>query len=337
MKAALFKGPGDIELVERNLDTPQGNELIIKVDSCGVCGTDFHIYHGTAPAKNNTVLGHEFSGVIVDKGKDCHDFTVGDKVVIDPNIYCGKCSYCKEGKVQFCENHKAIGVTQDGGFAEYVLTPCTQAYKIPSNFPLNLAAFAEPLSCCIRGIDRAEIKVGESITIIGGGVIGLMMMQLAKISGAAKVIIIEPDKNRRELAIQLGTDFVFSPIDENFFQSIMDITNGGADTVIECVGKPVAIENGIGLTKRGGKIVIFGLAPIKSKIELNLNEIFRKELSIKNSFLNPFTFGRAIDLLFSRKINVDLFTVKKVNIDELRNVFVLDNNLNSLKYQFHNN
>ena len=92
-------------MVERILDTPQGNELIIKVDSCGVCGTDFHIYHGTAPAKNNTVLVHEFSGVIVDKGKDCYDFTVGDKVVIDPNIYCGKCSYCKEGK---CNSAKTI-------------------------------------------------------------------------------------------------------------------------------------------------------------------------------------------------------------------------------------
>lgn len=336
MKALQFKSPGSVEVVEKNFPLCGDGELLVKVESCGVCGTDFHIYHGTAPAKRNTILGHEFSGVVVEKGNESGDFSIGDKVAIDPNIYCGKCSYCREGKVQFCLNHKALGVTQDGGFAEFVLVPIQQAYKIPSDFPLSIASFAEPLSCCIRGIDRAEIKSGENVVVVGGGAIGLMMMQLARISGAAKLIVIEPDKRRGELAIKLGADFVFAPDAENLLQSIKDITSGGADTVIECVGKPEAVELGIGLTKRGGKVVVFGLAPVNSKIELDLQDAFRKELSIKTSFLNPYTFERAVKLLINKKIDVEKFTVTKVNLDNLINVFTQGNNQQTLKYQFQN-
>ncbi len=336
MKAVSFKVPGYLEIIEKNLPQPKEGELLIEIDSCGVCGTDFHIYHGTSPANKNVILGHEFSGIIAEKGENCSDFQIGEKIAVDPNIYCGICSYCREGKIQFCVKHRALGVTQDGGFAEYVLIPISQAYKIPSDFPLDYAAFAEPLSCCIRGIDRAEIKVGEKIVIVGGGAIALMMLQLVKISGATKVIIIEPVQNRREQALQLGADFALSPTEENLFGFIMDITNGGADTVIECVGKPEAVEVGINLTKRGGKVIIFGLVPVNSKIELNLNEVFRKELSIRTSFLNPYTFGRSVELLVSKKISVDSFTVTKVNLDELKNLFILGNNFNSLKYQFHN-
>ncbi|MBI1936544.1 MAG: zinc-dependent alcohol dehydrogenase family protein [Ignavibacteriales bacterium] len=336
MKALQFKFPGLLEVVEKNFPLCGEEELLIKVESCGVCGTDFHIYHGTAPAKTNTILGHEFSGVVVEKGNECGGFSIGDKVAIDPNIYCGRCSYCREGKVQFCMNHRALGVTQDGGFAEFVLVPVQQAYKIPSDFPLDIASFAEPLSCCIRGIDRAKIKPGENVIIIGGGAIGLMMMQLARISGAAKLIVIEPDKYRRELALKLGADFVFAPDVENLFHSIKGITNGGADTIIECVGKPEAVELGIELTGRGGKIVVFGLAPVNSKIELYLQEAFRKELSIKTSFLNPYTFERAVELLINKKIDVEKFTITKVNLDNLTKVFAQGNNRQILKYQFQN-
>lgn len=336
MKSLQFKSPGLVEVIEKDFPLCGEEELLIKVESCGVCGTDFHIYHGTAPAKRNTILGHEFSGIVVEKGNECGDFSIGDKAAIDPNIYCGRCPYCREGKVQFCVNHKALGVTQDGGFAEFVLVPVQQAYKIPQNFPLDIASFAEPLSCCVRGIDRAKIKPGENVIIIGGGAIGLMMLQLARISGAAKLILLEPDKHRRELAIKLGADFVFVPGSENLFETIKDITNGGADTVIECVGKTEAVELGIQLTKRGGKVVVFGLAPVNSKIELNLQEAFRNELSIKTSFLNPYTFERAVKLLVNKKIDVEKFTVTKVNLDNLINVFVKGNNKQTLKYQFQN-
>ena len=336
MKAALFIAPGSIELTEKNLEAPLRNELLVRIDTCGVCGTDFHIYNGLAPAKNNIILGHELSGVVVDKGKDCNDVAIGDGVAIDPNIYCGKCDYCRKGKVQFCLNHKALGVTLNGGFAEYVLAPVSQAHIIPTNFPLDIAAYAEPLSCCIRGIDKAEVNVGENIIIVGGGAIGLMMMQLAKISGASRVVLIEPDEHRRILGKELGADFVASPTSHDLNEEIENITKGGADTIIECVGKPEAVGLGISLAKRGGKIIVFGMAPVNSKLELNLHQFFQKELSIISSFLNPFTFGRAVNLLIDRKILVERFSITKLSFENLLNVFTLNNKTHTLKYQFQN-
>lgn len=336
MRAALFKEPHRIDLIKKELPVAKQNELIIKIDTCGICGTDFHIFNGTAPAKNNTILGHEFSGVIIDKGKENNDFKVGDRVVVDPNIYCGFCSYCKEGNVHFCKNHKALGVTLDGGFAEYAVVPSSQVYLIPDDLPLNRASFAEPLSCCIRGIDRAQIKAGENVSIVGGGTIGLIMMQLAKLSGAANVIVIEPQQHKRELAIQLGADFVFSPDDSRLIDSIQDITHGGSNTAIECAGNSNAVTIALNLVRRGGKVIIFGLASRDSKIELNLQEAFRNEVIIKFSFLNPFTFSRAVELLSARKINVEKFSVSEVTFENLSNVLEHGNNTNTLKYQFKN-
>lgn len=336
MKAVIFKNPHEIEIIEKNLPILQKDEILIKIDSCGVCGTDFHIYHGLSLAKKNTILGHEFSGIIVDKGIECSNFSIGEKVAIDPNIYCGKCSYCREGKVQFCKNHKALGVTIDGGFAEFAVVPVSQAYSLPDDFPLSLASFAEPISCCIRGIDRAKIKTGENVVVVGGGAIGLIMMQLVKISGAAKVIVVEPDLNKQKLAKQLGADFVFSSSDNELIDAVKTITNGGANTSIECVGKVEAVELSIKLVRRGGKVVIFGMPPTNAKIVLNLQEAFQNELTIKTSFLNPFNFSRAIELLINNKINVAQFPVTKVTLENLAEVFKLGRQPNSFKYQFQN-
>lgn len=335
MKALIFIEPGKLEIAEKKLRKPNNNELIIKINSCGVCGTDFHIFKGDSFAECNTILGHEFSGIIVDKNNHI-EFENGDKVVIDPNIYCGKCSYCRNGKINFCKNHKALGVTLDGGFAEYAIVPITQVYKIPSDISLDIASFAEPLSCCLRGIDRAEIKIGESVAILGGGTIGLMMLQLARLCGAAKLILIEPIEFKQQLAYKFGADLVLSPFEPNLNEIINDITNGGVDCVIECVGKPEAVSQCFDIVKRGGKIVLFGVHPINSRIEIDLNKAFLYELSIRTSYLNPNTFSQAIELLINQKIHVESFPVEKISLETLLNVFDLKTKIDTIKYQFHN-
>ncbi|MFA3784201.1 alcohol dehydrogenase catalytic domain-containing protein [Melioribacteraceae bacterium 4301-Me] len=336
MKAALFVEPFHLDVAEKQLPPLYDDNLLIKINTCGICGTDYHIFSGTALAKKNTVLGHEFSGVIIDKGKNCVNFEIGDKVVIDPNIYCGKCKFCKEGKVNFCVNHKALGVTLDGGFAEYAVIPSSQAYIIPDNLPLSEASFAEPISCCIRGIDRAQIKVGEIVSIIGGGTIGLIMLQLAKISGAAIIIVIEPVEHKRQLAKELGADFVFSPYDNQLVASIKDLTHGGPHLAIECVGKTETAALAIELVIRGGNVVIFGQPQLNSKLEFNLYEAFKNEITIKTSFLNPFTFSRAVELLSNKKIDVSKFPVTEVGFDSLPDILKNGYNSTSLKYQFKN-
>ncbi|MFH1195700.1 MAG: alcohol dehydrogenase catalytic domain-containing protein [bacterium] len=336
MKAVVFKAPGNLVIEDRNIRALADDELLIEVGACGVCGTDVHIFRGEAAAKNNTIIGHEFSGLLVDVANKSFDFNIGDKVAVDPNIYCGYCSYCKVGKIQFCSNHTALGVTEDGGFAEYVIAPVSNTYKLPIDFSLSTAAFAEPLSCCIHGIDKAEIKVGENIIIIGGGAIGLMMLQLSLLNGAAKCVLIEPVEEKRNLAKTLGIDLAFSPNDENLEANINDVTRGHIDCIIECAGNPDAASLALKLAGKGSRIIFFGLHPAGSSMGVNLQEIFKKELSIKTSLLNPFTFSRAIEFLISKKINVELFDTTKMTLYELVKFFTEKHIHNSIKYQFNN-
>ena len=141
MKAALFAGNKNLTVEELSLDIMKDDDIIIEVNACGVCGTDFHIFNGEAPAKVPVIIGHEFAGSIVETGKSVSEFKVGDKVVIDPNIYCGYCRFCRVGKINLCENLKALGVTENGGMAQYSTVPQKQAYYLPPNFPVQDAIF----------------------------------------------------------------------------------------------------------------------------------------------------------------------------------------------------
>lgn len=335
MKSLLFIKPNNIEIIDKELRKPESNELIIKIDTCGVCGTDFHIFRGESLANENTILGHEFSGTVYDNN-NIADFNLGDKVVVDPNIYCGTCYYCRQGKINFCINHKALGVTEDGGFAEYAIVPAKQAYKIPSYISLSTIAFAEPLSCCLRAINKTIINAGESVIIFGGGSIGLLMLQLVKLRGASKVILIEPITIRQQLAQKLGADYVFAPNENNLKTIIYDITHGGADTIIDCVGKPEILSLSIELINRGGKIILFGVPPIHSNVSLELHKIFLNELTITSSYLNPYTFNYAIELLVNHKIDVEQLPVKKVDIESVKNILESGADESIIKYQFHN-
>ncbi len=336
MLAALFNGNKNITLCDYSLKPLEKNELLIKVAFCGVCGTDRHIYEGKAPSSIPVILGHEYSGIIVEKGVTDSEFKIGDKVVINPNIYCGYCDYCKRGKVNFCENHQALGVTLNGGFAEYSIVPMSQAYTLPGDFDLSLAAFAEPLSCCLRGIQHADIKPGETVVIIGGGAIGLLMVQLVRNSGASKIILVEPDRLKRKLGLEFGADYAFDPDNDNLKEVIHDSAKSQTDVVIECVGKNETVQLAVELAGKGSKIVIFGLAPSDHNITFNLQYLFKNELGILNSYLNPFTFGPAVSLLVAGKINVRKLITDKIELKNFNSIFN-DHTKSSIKQQIMNN
>ena len=321
MLAAVFSGTRNITVRDYSLRPLEKSELLIKVAYCGVCGTDKHIYEGNATSSIPVILGHEYSGTITEKGSKNTKFDIGDKVAIDPNIYCGCCKFCRIGKVNFCENLKALGVTHDGGFAEYSIVPISQVYLVPNDFDLSIAAFAEPLSCCLRGIEHADIKPGNSVVIIGGGPIGLLMIQLVKNAGASRIILIEPDAHKQKLGIELGADYYLSPVEEKISEKINELTDSQVDVVIECVGNKNTVDQAINLAGKGGKIVIFGLAPKDQHITLNLQHLFQNELKIFNSFLNPFTIKPAIDLLIHNRINVQQLITKQVSLKNINDVF----------------
>jgi 2-desacetyl-2-hydroxyethyl bacteriochlorophyllide A dehydrogenase len=337
MLAAIFHGNKKIEVCEYTLPILRPNELLIKVDSCGICGTDRHIYSGSAPSSIPVILGHEYSGTIVDLTNNSSRFKIGDKVAIDPNIFCGYCNYCKKGDINFCENLNALGVTLNGGFAEYSIVPSSQAYILPDDFDLSIASFSEPLSCCLRGIDHADIKPGNTVVIIGGGSIGLLMVQLVKISGASKIILIEPDYSKQVLGTELGADSVVDSNQEKLFEQISDLSKGHVDVVIECVGNKSTVEDAIKIAGKGSKVIIFGLAPKDQTISLNLQYLFHKELKIFNSFLNPFTFQSAVNLLVTKKVEVLKLITQQIDLKEIPDYF--SNNIvsSNIKVQLINN
>lgn len=336
MLAAVYKGDKQFDLTEYPVRNLNEGEVLVKVNSCGICGTDHHILAGKTYANVPVILGHEYSGTVVDKAEGIKRIALGDKVVIDPNIYCGKCKYCRKGMINFCENHQALGVTMNGGFAEYSHVPVSQIYKLPNDFNLSEAAFAEPLSCCLRGIQQAEINVGDSVVVIGGGSIGLMMIQLARISGASKVILIEPLPNKREIALKLGADLTLDPTETDSINKLIDYTNGGADVAIECVGKNETVEMSLDLVDRGGTVVVFGLAPINEIAKIDLAKNFQKELKIHNSYLNPFTFNSAVKLLTSSKINVVDLVSLQVPLKNIKELFSTNKFSGNIKIQVTN-
>ncbi|MFQ5604165.1 MAG: zinc-dependent alcohol dehydrogenase family protein [bacterium] len=333
MQAVVFNKPFEMALTDYPLRNLQPQEICVQIEACGVCGTDHHIYAGEAPASPPVILGHEFVGRVVETGASVVDFKSDDHVAIDPNIPCRTCSFCRAGKIHLCTNLKALGVNLNGGFAEYAIVPAGQAYGLPDDFPAETAAFAEPLSCCLHGIQQAAINTGDAVAIVGGGTIGLLMLQLVRLAGAAMTLLMEPVAEKREIAAGLGADHVLDPASDALFEEVNEITNGGADVVIECAGNSKAVSCAVKLAKRGGRIVLFGLAGKSDCVNLNLQDFFHRELTLKGSLLNPFTFQTAIQLLTSNKISTEPLKVKPLELSQIADFFSQLKNSQILKYQ----
>jgi 2-desacetyl-2-hydroxyethyl bacteriochlorophyllide A dehydrogenase len=335
MRKAFFIENEKFEVQEAPIPEPEAGELLIQNKACGVCGTDIHIYHGEPGSADVTppvVLGHEYAGIIQKVGEGVSGFQVGDHVTIDPNIYCGVCRYCRDGKKQMCENMKAIGVTQDGGFAEYSIIPASQAFLLPSELDLEMGAMAEPLACCIHGIDQAQIKTGDTVVIIGGGAIGLLLLQLARLSGASQVILSEPVELRQEIAKKLGADATFDPMKKDPAEEVKKLTGkDGADVVIECVGKTVATKQAFEMAAKGATILLFSVPSVDATFDLPLFDVFKKELVIKGSFVNPDTHARAVDLLRSGKIQIVPLITHRFGLDEMDQAIKMQMSAQSIK------
>lgn len=323
MKAAVFYTKEDLRVEEREIPKAYGDKVLIKIKACGICGTDMHIFdgdEGAAPTPAGTTLGHEFSGEVVEIGEMVNGIKVGDKVCVDPNKLCNECSFCKDGVGHFCENMIGIGTTVDGGFAEYCLVPMSQVYKFEKDITFAEAAMTEPVACCLHGIDMCNINVGDTVLVIGGGMIGLIMLQLAKLKGAATLILVEPIPEKREHALKLGADIVIDPINENTAEVLAKNNITRINTVIECVGKTATIEQAISLAGKYSTVMMFGLTRPNDEIKVKPFEIFKKEIVLKASFINPYTQSRALKLIENKKVDVSSMIYKQIPLAELPSV-----------------
>ena len=308
MRGTYFWGNGMFETRVMPEHPLADTEVLIKVAACGVCGTDVHICHGdkgSAEVIPPVVLGHELSGTVMDIGSKVTHLKIGDRVSVDPNRYCGECHYCKIGKKQLCTSLYAIGVNRDGGFAEYCYVPEAQCYRLAPGVPLEYGAMAEPLACCIHGVDRAKIRLGDTVLVIGGGAIGLLMVQLARQSGASSVVLSEPVELRREIGLKLGADAVIDPIQEDLRERLTQITGmDGVDVVLECVGNTTATAQAFDAAKRGATVLLFSVPKAGAIHPLSLEAVYQKELNILGSLINPDTHQRAVDLINRGRIQL---------------------------------
>lgn len=300
MQAVRLHAPGDVRLDTIDIPVPGESEVLVKVVRSGICGTDLHITKGTFPAPNLPLtLGHEFAGVIVETGGSNSALNIGDAVVVDINIACGRCFFCRRGQKLFCPTVAQLGVHRAGGLAEYVVVPAANVYVLPAGVDLDAAAYVEPLACAVHGQDRIGVSFGDRVLVIGGGPMGLAHIALSKLAGASAVIVSEPDATRRALATRMGADHVVDPFASDLDEFLADLTDGvGPDIVIEAVGSIATYETAIRVVRRGGKLLAYGAAPQSAKLTVRPFDIYAKELTIVGSYAGTYdTWPRAITLI----------------------------------------
>jgi len=316
MKAVVINKAGQVSVENVTYPKLGKDEIIIQVKNCGVCGTDFHIYNGDFVGSYPIIPGHEVSGVVVELGSDVSKPEIGTRVTVDPSIFCGACYFCKTNRGNHCQNWQALGVTQNGGFAEYIKAPQENVYTIPESMSFIEAAFVEPVSCIVYGLRRLKITNGDNVLILGAGPIGLQMAQLIKHGNAASVTVTDLKPSRLELAKSLGLGKTVLA-DDKQFQVLKDIAPLGFDVVIDVTGVAKVAETAISYTKNTGKVMFFGVCPPEDKIAISPFEIYKRDLEIYGSFALCYTFYAAIDLLENKAICVKPLVSDLISIEDL--------------------
>lgn len=318
MMAGVFEGHGRLSVKE--VDVPfiaSPDELLIKVDACSVCGTDVHILE-VPPAGFDVapgiILGHEITGQVVGIGNSVRKIKVGDRVVVEPNDYCGICRFCLDGLTNHCENQTSIGVTKNGGFAEYVKVIERVTHKIADDLPVNIAVFAEPLACVVNGFRKISAMPGQSAFVIGAGPIALIFVQMLKSAGISPIIVSEPSEARREFAKKSGANYVIDPFQENTEKFVKDLTGVGPDIVIDVVGSQMA--EAVKAVKNGGRVLLFGYNT-KAEPKVIQHMIVNKEIQVLGTWIARGTFPDAVKILEKNVLDLQMLITHVLPLEKL--------------------
>lgn len=312
MQTIVIPQPNEISLTERDIPEPGPGELLIQVMASGICGTDLHIYRGEYMGKYPVIPGHEFSGVVVATGGQITRFKTGDHVAVEPNIACDNCVNCLNNRQNFCLNWQAVGVTLPGGMEQYVLVPEKAAFNI-GELAFECGAFVEPLSCVIHGVERTHISLADHVAILGAGPIGNLILQMARLQGAARVTMLENNPGRAELARQLGADVVLTRLE--------DMKLDTYDVVIDATGAIPLMNRTIDFARKGGTVLLFGVPPSGKNMEVEAFKIFQKGLTVLSSFTSVRNSYQAVDLLQTGKIQVEPLISHRLPLRELESAF----------------
>ena len=332
MKAAYYEAVHEIDVREAPDPEPGPEDVLIRVHSCGICGTDQHIFDGDVGGPLPLIGGHELAGEVVSVGAEVpDDFPVGGRVAVEPNISCGSCFYCQRGQVNHCLRWSAIGVTRDGGFADYVVAPATNVYRV-GEMDYEVAAFIEPLSCVVYGLKRLEIPLGANVLIYGAGPIGLLMLQLVRHGGASEIAVVDLKQDKLDLAGTLGATITVAagPSADPALREALPL---GFDVVIDCTGVPSVVEHTFTHVRNNGKLLFFGVNPPDARISISPYEVYRRDLQIFGSFALRFTFQDALALLESGAVDVKPLLSERLPIDRFAEALGLAGSGEALKVQ----
>lgn len=309
MKAAVIEKPGEISVRDVPAPRPDPGHVVIQVGACGICGTDLHIAAGEFPPSPYPLIpGHEFAGTVTEVGDDVHTgIAPGDRVAVDPSLFCGHCRQCRRGRGNLCANWGAIGDTVDGAFAEYVAVPATTCYRLPDTLSFAQGALVEPVSCAVHGVRRLGVAAGERILVIGAGTMGLIMTQLLAASGA-RVSVVDLMESKLPLAESLGAAEVATSVD--------DLPKRAFDAAVDVTGAPPAIEDAFNSLDRGGRLQIFGVAADDASVNLSPFRIYNDEITVVGSMAVLHSYGNALELVADGIVQTEPLVSHTFALDE---------------------
>lgn len=333
MRAASIASPNQTSVTSVPQPTVLEHEVLIRVQSAGICGTDIHILKGEYEANYPLIPGHEFSGEVAAVGSRVRGFRAGDRVTADPNIPCGICYFCQRNEPNQCRDLRAVGVTRDGAFAEYVSVPESNVFAI-GDLPYPSAALIEPLACVVWGLKMVEVQPGDSVVIFGAGPMGCLLVQAVRLAGAARVVVVDLAEWRLKLAEQLGATETLHA-DDHTARHLAQLEPYGFDIVADATGVPSVIQQMFASAKPRGKVWIFGVAPVGQQVSFTPYDVFRKDLRIVGSFAVNRTFPQSIALIQNGRVQVEPLISHQLSLDEFsRGLELAQHDPRRMKVQF---
>ncbi len=309
MKALVLTDVNKFEYKDVACPSVGDDDVLINIKAAAICGSDVHGYDGSSGRRRPPlIIGHEASGVIDKIGSKVVGYKVGDSVTFDSTEYCGVCGYCKSGKINLCDNRKVFGVScgdyeRDGAMAEYLSVPSRVLYKVPEGVSFVEAAMVEPLSIAFHAINQTDLKLNDTVLVVGAGTIGMLTIKLLKQSNCGKVIVSDLDEVKLEMAKKAGADVCLNPAKDDVKGIILDMTNGkGVDVVFEAVGASPTVNTAVECVKKAGIITLVG--NIAKEIKFPLQSVVTREISLNGSCASAGEYDRCLDMIANKKIDM---------------------------------
>ncbi len=331
MKVAVMNGIGKMGFVERDIPKPAANEVLVKLEYVGICGSDMHYYEtgaiGDYVVEPPFVLGHEPGGVVVEVGEDVKHLQIGDRVALEPGKTCGHCKFCREGKYNLCPDVIFFATPPvDGVFQEYVAHEADLCFKLPENVSTLEGALIEPLAVGFHAAIQGDAHLGQKAVVMGAGCIGLVSMMALKARGVSEVYVVDIMEKRLEKAMELGATGVINGAKEDVLEKVKELTNGeGADLVIETAGTQITAVQAIHMARKGSNIVLVGYSK-SGEMTLPTSLILDKEITLKSVFRYRHIYPLAIDAVANGKVNLKGIVTDIFPLDEVQKA--MDDSIN---------